>query len=449
MGGAADTHTPVASHLLHLQTRTTFPNVSDVKYSVPYAKSFGSAHTAALAVAGNVSVAVIGRHFDPEFDSAVQRLELDLAGSGIEVNSFTSAGPLSTTPRSQAEADKALLERVAESVTTEHILLIDDPSAVSAAVIGSYAASVDASVPGVAVLNLTGAETDLYDFATAAEAPALSPSGAAGFDFDFEDEFDFDDAAGAQPSHQIVLNEMLKPGFAVAMETSRLRSFIPSMPSMTYPWLVAGMVREAYLDGLQLHRYGAISSATPDTWSPAGLTPIQVHEASSGNKLQGVTITIAAANAGRESLVATIDSLLLSENVALNISVHGLGRSESLAIADAYSATEIVRVGQGQPSAATTLVQMGVEAGIVFERQSLRKILDHAASLDYSVLRLITGQSDSKIEVWPTSLLATALRLAEDGNIDEFVVNHSREHWNSGTQFGLAVTSQPAVPAAR
>jgi hypothetical protein len=246
-----------------------------------------------------------------------------------------------------------------------------------------------------------------------------------------------------------VLNELLRPGFAIAMETTRLRDAIPAMPSMPFAWLVSCLLRDAHLDGLQLNRYGAIVPGQVDTWSPAATTPINVQEDASGQPLNGVTVSIAAAGARLSDLAATIDSLLLSEDVALNIYVSGTSADESLTIADAYAATGIVRVGQDPLAFPATIVQMGVEAGVVFERQSLSKILAAAAQLDYSVLRLVTGPSDRKIEVWPTALLSTALRHAEDGNIDDFILNHGREHWNSGAKFGLTIVSPATATTTR
>ena len=127
----------------------------------------------------------------------------------------------------------------------------------------------------------------------------------------------------------------LRPGFAIAMETSRLRDAIPAMPSMPFAWLVSCLLRDAHLDGLHLRRYGAIVPGQVDTWSPAATTPIQIQEEASGQSLNGVTVSIAAAGASlRLPYCSCIDSLLLSEGVALNIYVSVTSADESLTIAD-------------------------------------------------------------------------------------------------------------------
>jgi hypothetical protein len=432
-----------AADLLHLKAQTAFPDVSAGKYTAGYTKILDAWTGHDPAEPGQLSVALIGRHPDSAVASAASRLEQDLAGSGIDVLSFSAAALLEVSPSSrQADVDRALLERVVEVASTPHILLIECTTAVPAGIVMAYAAGIADSAPNVAVLNLTA--TDGHPLPTEVDAGNLD------FDFDFDFDFDAEPGAVATPSsHGLVLNELLLPGFAVAMETSRLRDSIPAMAPMPYPWLVAGLLRDAHLDGLHLYRYGAVVPGQADTWSPAARTPIQAQEEASGQRLNGVTVSIAAAHVGRETLTATIDSLLLSEDVALNICVLGLGPDESLTIADAYAATGLVRVTPHLSAAPGTLVQMGVEAGLVFEPQSLRKILDAAAALDYSVLRLVTGPSDSKVEVWPTALLSTALRHAEDGNIDEFVLSHGREHWNSGSKFGLTAEAPTTAFTAR
>ncbi len=432
-----------ASDLLHLQTQTSFPDILSGKYTVPYTKVLDSAIALSAAGTGQVTVALIGRHVDSDVESAARKLGSELDGSGIEVKSVSVAS-LCDLPlgHGQAQVDRALLERVVGPTATSHILLVDGTTEISAEVVTAYAASIGGGAPNIAVLNLTAVEGN----------PDSAEGDAAILDFDFDFDFDLDAEPGTAtnvPAHGLVLNELLRPGFAIAMETSRLRDAIPAMPSMPFAWLVSCLLRDAHLDGLHLRRYGAIVPGQVDTWSPAATTPIQIQEEASGQSLNGVTVSIAAAGASLSSLTATIDSLLLSEGVALNIYVSGTSADESLTIADAYSATGIVRVGQDPLASPATLVQIGVEAGIVFERQSLRKILSAAAELDYSVFRLVTGQSDSKIEVWPTALLSTALRHAEDGNIDEFILSHGREHWNSGSKFGLTIDSPATASTTR
>ena len=439
--GGAHSRAATVSDLRHFQTQTSFPDILSGKYAVPYARTIDSAIERGAAGTVQLTVALIGRHVNSDVESAAKKLRSELAGSGIKVTSLRVADvadlPLG---HSQAEADRALLERVVASTATPHVILADCNAEISAGALTAYAANIAGNTPNIAVLNLTGIDGN----------PHSTEDDAVNVDFDFD--FDFDAEPGTAttgPAHGLVLNELLRPGFAIAMETSRLRDALPATPSMPFAWLVSWLLRDAHLNGLHLHRYGAIVPGQADTWSPAATTPIHIHEKATGQHLEGVTVSVAAAGANLSSLTATIDSLLRSEDVALNIYVLGTGPDESLTIADAYAATGIVRVGQDPMGSPATLVQMGVEAGIIFECQSLRKILAAAAELDYSVLRLVTGPADSKIEVWPTALLSTALTHADDSNIDEFVLRHGREHWNSGSKFGLTIDSPATASTTR
>ena len=188
----------------------------------------------------------------------------------------------------QAQVDRALLERVVGPTATSHILLVDGTTEISAEVVTAYAASIGGGAPNIAVLNLTAVEGN----------PDSAEGDAAILDFDFDFDFDLDAEPGTAtnvPAHGLVLNELLRPGFAIAMETSRLRDAIPAMPSMPFAWLVSSLLRDAHLDGLHLRRYGAIVPGQVDTWSPAATTPIQIQEEASGQSLNGVTVSIAAA----------------------------------------------------------------------------------------------------------------------------------------------------------
>ena len=260
--GGNDLRAATASDLLHLQTQTSFPDILSGKYTVPYTKVLDSATEWGAAGTGQLTVALIGRHVDSDVESAAKKLGSELAGSGIEVTSLSVAS-LRDLPlgHGQAEADRALLERVVGSTSTPHILLLDCTTDISAGVVTAYATSIGGSAPHIAVLNLTAVE----------EIQHSARGDAAILDFDFDFDFDFDAEPGTAtttPTHGLVLNELLNPGFAIAMETSRLRDAIPAMPSMPFAWLVSWLLRDAHLDGLHLYRYGAIVPGQIDNCRP-------------------------------------------------------------------------------------------------------------------------------------------------------------------------------------